>query len=319
MNSRFLRRPRLLAVLSAFGSFVLAGMVFYLSRPSPAERLQTYLGQDLRTLSEDEQIIFDGLIARLAPDAQVFSSPVRPQTWNPRDRRDYYNARPRAFFCRSWYIWRVANGQGPDRLVLLQGEPLWEIPSSSSARIFVFDLDGRALTRCDVQTGWRINIEDARWLGDSGHGFPCLLICSSPSINGADITSQYYAFLDDTFALVRLENCAGEFVTVNYHNPNHTIGPPVPERTPEQWEAALRSLNNAEVLRTLVWLGGRHSDPPLREKGICIEEFEDATRALTTRGRPGVRSAVEALTHSDDRWLRDAAKNAWEAIRGGDR
>jgi hypothetical protein len=209
------------------------------------------------------------------------------------------------------------DGQGRTRLVLFQGTPLWCIPGNSSAHIFVFDVEGRLLTKCGFSTGWRITIEDAHWQEDSGHGFPCLLVCSAPSINGADITSQYYAFLEGTFALVRMEDSAGELVTVNYHNPNHTIGPAVPERTTEQWEAAVRSSDRAEVLRTLVWLSGDHSDPPLRLDGISVERFEDASRALEARARPGLRSAVEDLTSSEDRWVQEAAQHAREAIRGG--
>jgi hypothetical protein len=217
----------------------------------------------------------------------------------------------------SWYLWRVTDVQGQRRLVLFQGTRLWSIPGSSYAHIFVFDTEGRPLSGCEFSIGQRIEIEDARWQEDSGHDLPCLLVCSAPSINGADITSQYYAFLDGTFALVRMEDSAGNFVPVNYHNPDHTIGPPVPERTAEQWEAAMRSSDRAEVLRTLVWLGGFHSDPPLREEGLYVERFEDASRALEARSRPGVRSAVEALTRSEDRWVREAAQHASQVIRRG--
>src|SRR5262249_45830615 len=65
-----------LAVLSAFGICVFAGALFWLFRPNTVERLQPYLGQDLRALSEDEQIEFDDLIGRLAPEARVFNGPA---------------------------------------------------------------------------------------------------------------------------------------------------------------------------------------------------------------------------------------------------
>jgi hypothetical protein len=134
---------------------------------------------------------------------------------------------------------------------------------------------------------------------------------ASPSGEAA----QYYAFLKDSFALVRLEDSAGNVVPVNFHNPNHTIGPAVPERTPEQWEAMLRSSDHAEVLRTLVWLGGEHSDPPLDGDGSSIERFEESNRALVTRRRPGVCERVEALTQSEDSWVREAAQQAREAVQ----
>jgi hypothetical protein len=318
MKTRFRRRRWVWVAL-----LVLLGVaVYYLFRPGPVERLRPYLDQDLRALSEDEQFKFDDLVGRLTPEARVYGPPTRPQSWNPKDWLGYLNAKPiRTGFARreSWYLWRVSNGQGRDRLVLFQGEPLWHIPGGSFAHVFVFDTKGRPLTVCDIQTGWRITIKDARWLEGKGHGFPCLLVCSSRDFTGADIASQYYAFLADDFALVRLEDSAGAFVPVNYEITNFTIGPPVPERTPEQWEAALRSSNRAEVLRTLVWLGGLHTDLPLREGGTCAERFEDATWALETRARPGVRSAVEALTRSEDRWVQEAAQHAWQAIQGRER
>lgn len=321
MNTRFIKPRRALIILSVLASCVLAGTVYYLSRPSPVQRLQPYLGQDLRALSGDEQIKFDGLIGRLAPGARVYARPNPPKTMDPRDWWDYFSAPPRSinFFghVESWYLWRVANEHDRARLVLFQGQPLWCIPGSSSARIFVFDVEGKLLTESEFETGYRITIEDARWLEDSAHGFPCLLVCSGASINGRDITSQYYAFIEDTFALVRLEDSAGEFAPVYYDHANPCVGPRVPERSVQEWQTALCSENRVEVLRTLVWLGGSHSNPPLRDENL--ESYENAVRAMQTRDRPGVRSAVEVLTCSEDRWVREAAQHAWAAIQGGNR
>jgi hypothetical protein len=301
MTARFLRRRWVVAAVATFGACVLVTVLPELFQPAPVERLRPYFGKDLRTLSEAEQIKVDGLLGRLAPEARMFSRPSRPQTLNPKDWYAYSRAKPSAPHCRSWYIWRVTN----ERLVLFQGVPLWTIPGGSAARTFVFDAKGRPLKHCLFDTGWRINIEDARWLEDSGHGFPCLLVCSRPSINGADVTAQYHALLEDGFGLVRLEDSAGQFV-----EGHPTIGPPVPERTLEEWESALRSSDQAEVLRSLVWLGG-HAKLPIRDEQLRLE---DVTRGSATRAQPGVRSAVEALTRSEDRWVREAAQHAWKAI-----
>ena len=314
---RLPRRRRALVGLTVSASFLLLGTSIYLTRPTPVQRLQPYLGQDLRTLAEDDQIKVDGLIGRLAPEARRFTASDRPRNWGQGAWRDYLTAKKATplFSPRSWYLWQVQNGQRQERLVLFQGKPLFMIPDASSAHVFVFDAEGRRLTESEFLTGWRINIDDACWLVDSGHGFSCLLVRSSASINGLDVGCQYYTLLQDSIALVRLEDSEGKSVQVDYHSPNHTIGPPVPERSPEESETLLRSSDNAEVLRTLVWLGGHHSDPPQDEKGLCVERFEDATRALATRRRPGVRSAVEALTRSEDVWVREAAQQAWEAIQ----
>jgi hypothetical protein len=284
-------------------------VAFYLFRPSPVQRLQAYLGKDLRAASEDEQIEFDGLIRQLAPDARAFHPSSPSLTLNPRDWWDSLRAKPAAHVRRSWYLWRVPNGQGQDRLVLFQGEPLWVFPSSSSARIYVFDLDGRLITKCEFPTGYRMSIGDAHYLKDSGHGVPCLLVDSD-----GFITVQYYVFLDDTFALVRLEDSEGRPVPNFFGSWDDRIGPSAPKRTPEQWEAALRSSDPREVLRTLAWVGGHHPDPQFAQERGEAEEAEDARRALATRARPEVRSAVEALTRSEDSWVQEAAQRAREAI-----
>jgi hypothetical protein len=288
-----------------------------LFRPDPVEQLEPFIGKDLRALEEPEQIRFDNLISKLVPQATRSVYPPKPRSLNPRIWWSYLTAKPKLlpFPIESWYLWKTRDQQGTDRLILFQGMHLWMIPGESMAFVFVMSTNGNLLTECKFSTGWRINIDDAQWLEDVGHSFPCLLVRSSPSINGADITSQYYALLDDSWALVRLEDSTGAFVIVNYHNPNHTIGPDPPKRTPEQWELALHSSNPAEILRTLVWLGGGHSDPPIPDaEDIGVEKFEDASLARNVRARPNVRTAVEALTRSNDSWVREAAANALEGI-----
>lgn len=311
-----LKRRRGKIILAVLGCCAVAATICYVARPSPVQRLEPYLDRDLRTLSEDEQIKFDGLIGQLAPEASVLIRPSPPKTWNPRDWYDYLMTPPMTLLsCHSWYFWRVTNEHGEARLVLFQGWPLDTIPGGSSARIFVLDGEGRALTQTEFQTGYRITIDDASWLQDSGHGFPCVLVYSGSVINGSDIARQYYAFLDETFALVRLEHSNGKLVRNEYCWPDHTIGPGVPERTPQEWEAALRSPNRAEVLHCLVWLGGKHCDLLHRDVRQEGEPRRDAERVLATRGRSGVQSVVEALTRSEDRWVREAAQAAWDAIR----
>jgi hypothetical protein len=313
---RFSKLNRARIALLGLGVAVLTSAVFYYFRLKPVDQLQPFIGKDLRTLSEEEQIEFDDIVGKLIPQGRVFDHPRLPRTLNPQDWQDYLSGRRFTFFIRSWYLWKICDAQSNERLILFQGMPCYRIPGASMACVFVMDTNGTPLRESSFSTGWRIDIHDARWLEGSGHGFPCLLVCSSPSINGGDITSQYYALLDDAFALVRLEDSTGEFVTQDYHHPNFTIGPSVPKRTAEEWEAALRSREPSEVLRTLVWLGGSHSDPPIRDaKHINVEGFEDASLALEVRARPGVQVAVEALTRSEDRWVREAAHHAWEAIR----
>ena len=147
---RFFRRRGAVVGLIGFASCLLLGTALYHSRPTPVQRLQPYLGRDLRSLSEDEQIRVDELIGCLAPEAKRFTPPnsTRPQTYDLRAWYNYLNAKPHALFSRSWYLWRVQ-----ERLVLLQGQPLWIIPNSSSTCVFAFDTYGRKLSKTEFQTG----------------------------------------------------------------------------------------------------------------------------------------------------------------------
>lgn len=306
MNTLLPTSRRAWAVLSALVCALTIGLYFLL-RPDPVQRLEPYIGRDLRTLSEDEQIDFDLLVGQLAPEARTFDPPAPPRGWDARAWVAHLRARPTASERTSWYCWRVSDGEGDERLVLFQGvEPLSSMNlSAPAARVFVLDKAGRKLTDSRLRRCGVLDVEDAGWLQDSGHGFPCLVVRSrpyNPYTEGADIAAQYYAFVGDDFSLVRLEDSAGKSAPVR-HAYLARVGPRPPARTPERWEEALRSQDRAEVLGALVWLStGR---------------FDDAGAARATCSRPGVRAAVEALTRSEDRWVREAAEQAREAVYGG--
>jgi hypothetical protein len=298
----------------------MAGAIYHFTHPDPLQLLEPYMDQDLRNLSEEEQLRFDSLISHLAPEAKTFAYPSPPQSLDLRGWWNFLKARPlpgRRLFCpESWYLWQVTNDCEEGRLVLFQGRPLFMIPGNSSARVFVFDGRGNLLSQSDFLTGYRNTIEDAHWLSDCGHGFPCILVDSHNVINGHDVAAQYYALLEDTVALVRLESSTGEFETTIFSTDHFRIGPDFPVRTPAQCEVALHSRNRAEVLRTLVWLGGGHYPDYPGNRMENRKRFEEATRALETRSRQDVRAAVEALTSSEDSWVREAAQRAWKAIQG---
>jgi hypothetical protein len=288
---------------------MLAGIVYWLWWLSPVQRLQVYVSQDLRCLSVEEQIYVDRLLGQLVPEARVFMEPSQPSTWNPKDWYDYYHAKPlTSSEPRLWYLWRIANEQGQQRLVLFQGAPLSPIRCGCSARIFVLDLEGKLLSKSEFQVGWEVNLRDAHGLEDSGHGFRCLRLYCPSYLNDFQLPTQYYAFHDDALALIRLEDSGGKLVPGWYRSPYAAIGPPVPERTPEEWEAALRSADRIEVLRTLIWLERRKSNTQAA-----------AAQLLEACARPGVRAAVEALTCSEDSWVREGAQQALEAVRGSNR
>jgi hypothetical protein len=274
-------------------------------------RLRSYAGQDLRKLADRESAALDRLIETLIPqtraewpEAQAPASWYRALLENLRARLNPGYPPARLLFgWETWYLWRVPFAEDQEGLVLFQAQRLWTIPGESRARIFVLDNNGNLLAESILQTGWRIDIVDAAWESDSGHGFPCVKVSTCPAINGADICSQYYAPIDRAFALVRMENRQGESIRNAYYAENHTIGAAVPVRTAVEWEDALYSSDRVELLKTLVWLDGRHSGDDNDSDALLLQEV---------RSRPRVRAALRLHLTSDDEWVRTAARLANE-------
>jgi hypothetical protein len=119
-------------------------------------------------------------------------------------------------------------------------------------------------------------------------GIPYLVLSSE---NGP---RQIYGIVCDGVALVRLENARGVALRNGYHDLGAELGPPMPTRTPSQWEQALASPDRVEVLRSLLWLGGRHDGPNARFVAAFVR-------------RPRARALLEKLRDAKDPWVRDAA------------
>jgi hypothetical protein len=286
-----LRRLMLLVLLCAIG----LGWP-HIWRLIQFQRLKSYAGQDLRQLGEADAKTFAGIARTLWTD----NYPANP----------FISIEP-----EPWYVWQTVAANGEPLTILFGGLHIYSIPGESRARICVFGRYGRKLSDITFSTGWRIDIVDAGWEPADRHGFDCIKISTTPEINGADIATQYYALIDHEFALVRSEDSQGHELDNNYHNPNHTLGPGAPHRSADGWAAALGSANRGEVLRTLVWLGGSHSDPPIADqRDIGVEPFEDAVLVGQVRSRADVRAALERLAADADPWVSQTAQAAIAAI-----
>jgi hypothetical protein len=115
---------------------------------------------------------------------------------------------------------------------------------------------------------------------------------------------EYYAFLADGPALIRLERRTGESVPNPYLR-GDPIGPPPVTRTPVEWERRLSSERPREVLAALVWLGGIHSPSTAGSESV-----EQVATFSETSGRPGVRQKLRDLSRSPHPWIADAAEQA---------
>jgi hypothetical protein len=209
--------------------------------------------------------------------------------------------------------WRLLVLEGPGssrRVIVFQAAVLMSIPSSFDLTIDVLDGNRRHLSHLNASAGWRILATGTQGAPRKDLGPWTFEVTSRASINGADVARQIYALVDDQPVLLRLEDSAGKICRNYYEAPNHTIGPPVPVRTPEDWERALSSSDLREVLRTLVWLGGRHAPPTPPDPTLHRESLEEAKRFSETRHRPGVETRIADLVKSPHPWIADAATQA---------
>ena len=216
--------------------------------------------------------------------------------------------------CRPWFFWRIQHPPGQTRYILFDGQPLYMIPGASRARVSVFEPDGQLLSSSAFSTGWRLHLEGAMLSSENPLGVPLIVALTRPSINGSDVARQYYAIIEDKVALLRFESSSGRLLRNPYAAPNLAIGPPLPQRSPEEWARALMSADPAQVLRALMWLGGRHLDPQ-RQLPPYMHQAPAESRLVTEiRSREDVRRRVETLKSSDNAWLREAAEFAANAV-----
>ncbi len=151
-------------------------------------------------------------------------------------------------------------------------------------------------------------------LPDSGQ---ILRLDVSPAANGRDVARQYYAVIEGRLALIRLEDHQGELIENIYDPPDFAIGPRVPDRTPQEWEQALLSNDPAEILRSLVWLGGWHVRRGTPEHRVSGESRAGAELADRVLHRPLIQRRVCAELQNSagsNPWIRQAARRAEDRI-----
>ena len=256
----------------------------------PDESLESFVDADLRQL-EDKTELKAALSVHL-PDRQEFWPGPEP-----------------------WHLWR--HELSSDRLgfVLFEGQHIFEIPGTSSAAVHVLSRSGAVLGSTEFSTGWRIDLQGATYRNHAELG-RIIEVASAPVINGADVRRQFYGIMGNRVGLLRLEDRAGNLVLNSYSNPNHTIGPLPPERTPEEWEDSLDSDDPPVALESLTWIGGYHRrdlNPP--PANALVEDTTVATLAADVRKRVRVRQTIARLSESDITWIREAAQAATKSLQ----
>ena len=205
---------------------------------------------------------------------------------------------------------RVSTHNGEQRYVLVEESPLMVIPGDSRLRISLFNPNGELIDSSDFGAGWRIALANVRLIQVKDIRGKILEVESYPMINGADVVRQYYALVEDRMRLIRLEDSSRALTPNRYGTPNHNIGLTQTGWSAADWEKSLLSNDVAEVLATLTWLGGLHMDANAGDDpGYWHEDPAEARLVEEVRARPSVKAAVNAYKHSDNPWVRDAARS----------
>jgi hypothetical protein len=258
------------------------------------ERMKSYAGQNLRKLSEPEAARFAAILGAVLGEGQ----PTEP---NSRFRR--------LFSPTPWYVWQTA-GDEP-LTILFRVKLAMQHPGESRVRICIFSRFGQKLSDVDFSTGWRTVIQDVEWEPATQYGFFSVKITTSPTRNDVDFATQYYALIGHEFGLIRYIDGHGQELDSIYHNPSCVVGPPAPDRSEEEWAAALGSANRGEVLRSLAWLGCPHpGELAPDEHSLGALRFKDAAKAGRIRARTDVRATLRRFAAGADPWISQVAKAA---------
>lgn len=209
---------------------------------------------------------------------------------------------------------RVSTSMSEQRYVLIEEQPLVYIPGESRLRVSVFDPEGQLLDSSEFGAGWRIMLFGIRFIQVKEAG-EVLEVKSSPSINGADVSTQYYAVVGDKMRLIRLEDSKKRLVQNNYRSPNHTIGFTEIGRSMPDWQQALFTKDEAAVLATLTWLGGLHLKVDEPTPGHLHENLSEASLVEAVRELTAVKKAVNAMKDTPNAWVREAARLAAKEMR----
>ncbi len=252
--------------------------------------MKSYAGQDLRQLDGPEGERCAAIIRTVLAE---------PEVAQPRSiARMLFEPRP-------WFVWR-SDGDEP-LTVLCEVTRTTSIPGEDRVRLCVFGRFGQKLSDVNFSTGWRCSIHDIVW-EPAGPARFCSMRISTTGMWGGGGT-QNYALIGHEFALIRFVDEDGKDVDSIYHNPKSAVGPPAPDRSEDQWAAALGSRDSGEVLRTLAWLGNPTSEArKLDEQQVGAERFKDAAKAGRVRACPDVRSRLVRLTAGADPWIAQAAR-----------
>jgi hypothetical protein len=201
-----------------------------------------------------------------------------------------------------WYLRFVRASDGHVGLLFLEAAAVWKVPSDAPAYAVLLGTRPPFVSFSAFSLGWRDSLRRASFE-------------RRPEVQGTLVVlkmqglTQYYSVWGGRLALVRLERSDGRLTPNIYYAPNITMGPSAPYRSAEDWEQAILSDNEAEILRTLVWLGGYHAPPDAKTVQFLLHENLDQARlAYEVQLRTAVSRRIQDLCKSPNDWIREAAE-----------
>ncbi len=151
----------------------------------------------------------------------------------------------------------IANAKGEQRYILVEEVQPFATPGESILQVHIFDNAGHLLNQQKFSTGWRAAITGIRIRNLDTIKQQTLIVQGEYYFGGKPFY-QYYALSGDQIVMVYNVTDYG-FDPINYWAANVEIGPTI-ERSADEWEEALESSDNVEILSALMWLSGPHSN-----------------------------------------------------------
>jgi len=257
--------------------------------------LEAYVGQDLRKLQ--------------GTSLAEFTNELRQLTGDPPEEATWASVSP-------W--WLSSFRVGAASWVLFEAYPGMDIPDWSHVRVQIFDQRWNRLLRQSFPTGYRLYLRRARVVEcqrPKQHFLVTEVTSAHPAPelarrgDGRICRRQHYALLGTALAMVRLEDGQGRLVRNSYGWGKPCMGPPVPDRTEEEWMQSLRSSDVVELLASLVWLTGRHlPSATQRTVGVSQEPVERSRCFESVRDDPRTHRILRVLEAHRNPWVREYAR-----------
>lgn len=274
--------------LASFSTFLLGVLVTRVDstwilqprEPSAWEVLLSFENQDLEGLNGQSTRVLEQAVVVLTGH----------------EKKEWFSFEPKLFR-------RILNTNGEQRYILVEEAPLVTIPGNTDLRVHVFDTAGRLL-KCDESNGGYRTVVTGMKIRKLPEIDQETLVVNGEYCLGGSPSEQFYVLIGNQITLVYL-TLNGQFDSNNYNSRHMTIGPLI-QRSTDDWENALHSGDEAEVLSALLWFGGIHwsGEPPPYD-----DDKEESEKVSSLISRERVQRRLVQLSQSENLWIRRAAES----------